>query len=337
MSAAPVTELLSRASAVHQVVPDDGKSGSSFARVAIDGEAYFLKKLSRRRDWIMRVTHDHVHRGYRVWQAGIMDAAPPCIDHTVVAMQLDGDGDDAMLSVLMRDVGADLVPEGHSVVPLAQHAHFIEHLAALSAAFWGWRDDIGDLCTMAERLRFFAPDNIAAELLAAGVPAPLAAADRGWRLLDERAPRLAALARAVHAQPDMIASPLAETPATFLHGDWKMGNLGSHAQGRTILLDWAYPGRGPACWDLCWYVALNRARLPESKEATFTRFRAALEHLGVDTTPWWQAQLDLCVAGIMATFGWEKALDEDAELAWWDAAVAQAVRRQGLPVASAAR
>ena len=55
-----------------------------------------------------------------------------------------------------------------------------------------------------------------------------------------------------------------------------MGNLGTHPDGRTILLDWAYPGSGPACWDLCWYLALNQARLPESKEATIERFRAAL-------------------------------------------------------------
>ena len=56
-----------------------------------------------------------------------------------------------------------------------------------------------------------------------------------------------------------------------------MGNLGTHPDGRTILLDWALPGSGPACWDLCWYLALNQARLPEPKEAAIGRFRAALE------------------------------------------------------------
>ena len=47
------------------------------------------------------------------------------------------------------------------------------------------------------------------------------------------------------------------------------------------------PGAGPACWDLCWYLALNRARLPEHKEAVTSRFRAALEDHGIGTGSWW--------------------------------------------------
>ena len=42
-----------------------------------------------------------------------------------------------------------------------------------------------------------------------------------------------------------------------------------------MLLDQAYPGEAPPCWDLTWYLALNRARLPESKEATIARYREA--------------------------------------------------------------
>ncbi len=131
-------------------------------------------------------------------------------------------------------------------------------------------------------------------------------------------------------RPELLTGPLGQTPRTFLHGDWKMGNLGSHPDGRTILLDWAYPGSGPACWDLCWYLALNRARLPEAKEAAIERFRTALEASGVATDPWWQAQLDLCVIGIMATFGWEKALGDAAELDWWERQVAGAAARCGI-------
>ena len=126
--------------------------------------------------------------------------------------------------------------------------------------------------------------------------------------------------------PDALIGALAATPATFLHGDWKMGNLGSHPGGRTILLDWAYPGVGPACWELCWYLALNRARLPESKEATIARFRAALETHEIDTASWFDRQLDLCLIAIMVTFGWEKALGDDAELSWWSERVKDGMR-----------
>ncbi len=141
---------------------------------------------------------------------------------------------------------------------------------------------------------------------------------------------LSGLARLIHDRPDLVTGPLAATPRTFLHGDWKMGNLGTHPDGRTILLDWAYPGSGPACWDLCWYLALNRARLPESKEAAIDRFRAALEARGVATGSWWDAQLDLCLIAIMATFGWEKALGDDDELSWWESRVIDAAARQGI-------
>ena len=326
-----VRELLSRASWRDSVPPGDGRSGAAYERVTVDGTAYFVKRLSQSSDWIMRVTGDRVHRPYLVWQAGMMSRAPRCIDHTVVAMDLDGTGGDAVLTILMRDVGGLLVSPGDTVVPPEQHRGFVAHMAALAAAFWGWTDDIG-LTTMAQRLRFFAPGTIAAELAADQVPGPLAAAAAGWPALAARSPMLSALARRVHDDPEILTARLRQLPGTFVHGDWKMGNLGRHPDGRTILLDWALPGAGPACWDLCWYLALNRARLPEPKEAVIARYRSGLENHGIATGGWWQEQLDLCLIGIMATFGWEKALGEAAELTWWEAAVTGAAARQHISI-----
>ncbi|MGN6474758.1 MAG: phosphotransferase family protein, partial [Mycobacteriales bacterium] len=262
--------------------------------------------------------------------AGLMDRAPACIDHTVVAMEVEGDGDAAVCSTLMRDVADLLVPEGDTIISPSQHESFIDHLTALSAAFWGFTDTIGGLTTMDERLRFFRTGTVARELAVDDPPGPIVAADMGWRMLPELSPPLAELAYAVQADPTLLTAPRAETPTTFLHGDWKMGNLGSHADGRTILLDWAYPGSGPACWDLCWYLALNRARLPEPKEAAIDRFRASLERHGVATAEWFERQLDLCLAAMMVTFGWEKAIGDEAELRWWESRVAEALARQGI-------
>jgi hypothetical protein len=238
---------------------------------------------------------------------------------------------DDVLTIVMRDVGESLVPPGDAAVPAVQHARFIAHMAALASAFWGWEDQLG-LTTMAQRMRFFAPDNIAAELGAAEVPGPLAAAAAGWPALARRSPLLSAAARSVHADPAIITAPLSRLPGTFVHGDWKMGNLGSHPDGRTVLLDWTLPGAGPACWDLCWYLALNRARLPEHKHAAITRYRAALESHAISTATWWQEQLDLCLIAIMATFGWEKALGDADELSWWEAQVAGAAARQHIGI-----
>jgi Phosphotransferase enzyme family len=331
-----VDVLLARSSSRADVRPSDGKAGARFERVVVDGEPYFVKHLSPASDWIMRVTGDTLHRPYQAWRSGLMSRAPASIDHTVVAMQVSGSGEQAVLTMVMRDVGGCLVPEGDTVVPAYQHEGFIEHMADLSCRFWGWKDDIG-LTTMRQRVLFFAPETIAGELLAKDVPAPIAAAATGWQLLSARSPLLSGMARLVHATPGMVTEPLAATSRTFLHGDWKMGNLGTHHDGRTILLDWAFPGSGPTCWELCWYLALNSARLPEPKEATIEHFREALEARGVATSSWWDAQLDLCMIAIMATFGWEKALGEIAELSWWERRVADAATRQGIPIPGTAR
>jgi hypothetical protein len=97
---------------------------------------------------------------------------------------------------------------------------------------------------MPERLRCFAPATIAAELARPDTDRVIEAADQGWAALGRRAPELAALAGRIHAQPGPLVAALAQTPSTFLHGDWKMGNLGSHPDGRTILLDWPTRARG---------------------------------------------------------------------------------------------
>ena len=41
-----------------------------------------------------------------------MRDAPPEVDHAVEGMAADGANEDAQLTILMRDIGADLIPEG---------------------------------------------------------------------------------------------------------------------------------------------------------------------------------------------------------------------------------
>ena len=311
------TELLAGAESSVVVDRSDGKSGSVFEQVTIDGQPHFAKTLGYRTDWIMRITGDRDLRPLKIWRAGIMRDVPPEIDHAVVGMAAEGEGVDAMLTILMRDVGEHLFVEGDSTISLEAHLGLIDGLAALSARYWGFTDDIG-LTTLEERLRFFAPDNIAAEAAVPDPPTAIQVAWQGWPRLAERAPRYSEVAAAIHATPGALADAMRSTPATFLHGDWKMGNLGRHPDGRTILLDWAYPGSGPIHWDLGWYLALNSARLPIGKEATIEALRDALERRGVRTAGWFDLQLDLCLLGIAACFGWEKAMGDETELRWWE-------------------
>jgi hypothetical protein len=303
-----IAELVDGATDRQRVHAPDGKSGSTFERLQIDGEPYFLKSLSHDDDWIMRVTHDTSQWPALVWRAGIYHSCPSTIDHTIVALAVEGQGSSARLAFLMRDVGPHLIPEGDEVVPLDVHVGCI------------------GLCDLAHRFKFFAPANIAGELVRHDVSPVLVVADQGWQRLPERAPRLYQTVTDIHAQPAALTAAVQTTPQTFVAGDWKMGNLGRHPDGRTILLDWAYPGEAPGAWDLAWYLALNRARLPQTKEDTIETYSAALTRAGVDVDEWFEKQIDLCLLGAIACFGWEKALGDDDELAWWEDRADRALR-----------
>jgi aminoglycoside phosphotransferase (APT) family kinase protein len=296
---------------------DDGKTGARLERVVVDGQRYVLKHLHAADDWVMRATADIDCRPVTLWRHGWLDALPACIDHAIVGAAWDDRPGGRGAVLVMRDVGAGLVPEGDSVLPLTQHLAFLDHMAQLHAAFWGRGDTVG-LLPLSRRFDWFGPRLAEAERARGGTdPVPTQLVPEGWARFARRAPRAAEVVFALLDDPTPLVAALETTPQTLVHGDWKAGNLGSHPDGRTILLDWAIPGIAPACADIAWYICLNRARLPQTKEATLDAYRDALERHGVDTRPWWERQRALSLLGTLLLFGWEKALGEDDELAWW--------------------
>jgi hypothetical protein len=217
------------------------------------------------------------------------------------------------------------VPFGDEPISEAQHLSFLDHLAALSAAAWEWPAELGDplalgLLRPEFRWSWFAPSSLDGER-SLGWPerVPQLAAE-GWeRFADRASAGLVAAIGELHADPTPLVDALRATPWTFLHGDWEFGNLGPASAGRTVLLDWAYPGEGPVAHELTWYLALNRARLPagHDKESTISDLRDALERRGIATADWWERQVELCLLGTLVQFGWEKAFGPDDELHWW--------------------
>jgi hypothetical protein len=319
-----VDELLAGATTREPFAHSDGKSGVPMERVVIDGEPFVLKIVSIDNDWIMRATGDLGCRPLLVWQSGLLARVPATIDHCFAGIASQRRG----AAILMRDVRPRLVPEGDGRIPLEQHLRFLDHMAGLHAAFWEWEDTIG-LVPLSGRYAFFTAEVTACEeALGSGAQVPQIAAE-GWRRLPLVSPRLADIVLPLLRDADPLVSALEATPQTFVHGDWKMGNLGSHSDGRTILLDWAVPGRAPACVELAWYVTLNRRRLPHSKEETINAYRAALERHGVDTAPWWDLQVALALLGAAVQFGWEKSYDEPAEIEWWEERAVEGARHLG--------
>ncbi len=322
-----VDELVAGATARQPFRNADGKSGSAFERVEIGGERYVLKVMHVDGDWIARSLGDLACRQVTVWACGLLDALPPSLDHAVVGAARGFGRNGWGAALLMHDVGEHLVPEGDDPVSSHEHATFVDRMAEMSARFWGFTDDVG-LTPPTLRWSFFGPGMLACEAERGWPHQVPALADQGWRAFAERAPAdVRGVVDAIRREPGLLSAALATTPSTFLHGDWKMGNLGTRPDGRTILLDCAYPGEGPACHELGWYLAINRARLPEPKEAAIDRFRHALARHGVDTAGWWDRQLELSLLGTLVQFGWEKALGDEAELGWWTDRAREGARR----------
>jgi hypothetical protein len=326
--AASVEELLAGARRLGGHVPDDARSSAGFERVEVDGEPCLVKYVDPTRDFTMRVSGDIGCRPRRVWAAGLMDVAPDLLDHATLGVARWGtNGWGAAL--LMRDVGPHLVPVGDDPVAEAAHVAFLDGIAGLSARMWGWTDD---LALLPHRMRwaFFGTAMVDGER-ALGFPeaVPRIAAE-GWERFDARAPaEVRGPVSDLRQDPSPLSLAILETPQTFLHGDWKYGNLGLGPDGRVVLLDWAYPGPGPVAHELAWYLALNHARFPpgHTKESTIAELRAALERHGVPTDGWWERQLELCLLGALVQFGWEKAYGDDAELGWWIDRAREGLRR----------
>ena len=313
-----IDELLGGATSIEPLTASDGKSGALIERALIGGESFVVKHLHADDDWIMRVTGDVLPRPLVLWRAGVLAALPACIDHAIVGVAGGLGRNRWGCALLMRDVGEWLVPEGDAPVPLDQHLRFLDHMAALHAAFRNWHDDVG-LLPRQQRFLEFDPLCAAHEVARGGTAVVPGLIVDGWKRFPSAAPRAAAGVLELLDDPSALVDGLAQAPATLVHGDWKMGNLGSHPDGRTILLDWAVTGEACGTSDLAWYLAINCARLPHSKEDAIAAYRDALERHGVTTSSWWDRAIALALLGAVVQFGWEKALaGPGPELGWWE-------------------
>jgi Phosphotransferase enzyme family len=312
-----VDELLAGATYRRPFVNSDSKSGVGFERVTIDGQPHVLKYVHIDDDWTMRFFHETSCIPLEVWRAGLMDVLPERFDAGMVGAAAGLGRDGLGAALLMRDLTSALVPTSDEPVALETHLQLLDGLGAMAARMWGWQDTVG-LLPLANRWLFCNDADIDAERQLGWPNVVPKIASEGWVRFFERAPRdvrsiLGDLRRDTRPLVDAVAT----TPLTFVHGDWKHGNLGVHSDGRVVLLDWTICGQGPVCFDLGWYLALNAARLPQTKEAAIGVLRSALETRGIPTSGWWERQLGLCLLGTLVMFGWEKALGSEDELGWW--------------------
>lgn len=327
------------------LVSVDGLSDVPLERIVTIGpdgrRSLVLKRFAYAGDWVMRATDDVHGRAAQAWISGLLDRLPTAIEHAVVACAHDGAG----WAVLMRDVGHTLVPPGDTPITADEQGRFLAHMAAMHATFWGqlrWdRPGLG-LCSLRQRYLALAPATMGRSDVSA-CPIPEMAV-RGWaRLEDAVAPGVASIVRALLDDPDPLCAALRAHPQTIIHGDWKLGNLGLEDDGarrRTVLLDWAFIGVAPPAVDLGWYLAVNSARLPVSREETIATFERCLRGALGDRfeRSWWEPQLDLALLGAFIQLGWPKVLGalegdpvvrerEQDEVRWWSEHVLRGARR----------
>jgi hypothetical protein len=309
-----------------------GKSGARLERVVIAGQRYVLKHLDLGADWTVRAAGDLRGAPLTLWERGILDRLPACLNQPIVAVARErggGRGPSGGCALLMRDVTPWLVPATSALLPLGQHLRFLRHMAALHATFWGCGAEFEVIPAMHRYLEL-SPWTAQAEAGLGSDHLVPRLVGRGWPLLAEIAPSAAAVVTPLAHDPGPLVDALASTPHTFVHSNWKLDNLGTDGEGRTVLLDWEQPGRGAALSDLAWYLAINCRRLPQAKEAAIDAYRTELERCGVSTAGWWDRQLALCLLGALVQFGWEKALGGyDEELAWWESRAVTAGRLLG--------
>jgi hypothetical protein len=325
--AGSIDELLAGASSRQPMARGaESLSSATFERVVIDGDRYVLKHLHCDDDWVMRATGDVTCRPVELWRRGLLHAQPACIDHTVVGVAAGVGRHGWGGAVLMHDRSECFVPDTDDVISVEQHERFLDHMAALHAHWWGFRDRWG-IIGVGTRFVFFND-------FLPGIEAPLGSDARPAQLLEpgnaslaQESPATYQLARDLFADLTPLLVPLESSPTTFIHGDWKLGNLGSRADGRTVLVDWAFPGEGHAATDLAWYLGVNCRRLPTNHDDTIECYRQALVRHGVETDGWWDAQLGLALIGCFLQQGWSKAFDgRDDELVWWEDRVLDATR-----------
>src|SRR4051794_27679224 len=316
-------ELLAGATSREHLKSLDSKSGANFERVVIDGTSYVVKHFAAP-DWLAEGSQDTSCRSVTLFEDGVYDAVEDIIDSTVVgAARLGVGGWPA--AMLMRDASADFVPVD-AAVDLDTHHALLAAMAGLHARFWE-SPPATTYMPLAVNYEFLSPRRAVAERDTGGDRSDvLRAVGPGWAQVAAEVPAAWPVVAGLLDDPTPLVTALGRGPSTFVHGDWKMGNLGRAGDGRVVLVDWDRPMAASPTIDLGWYVAVNCDRLPESKDASLETYRQALERRGITTGAWWEEQVDLGLLGGFVQLGWSKA-GQPEELAWWAAVADRAKSR----------
>ena len=302
-----IEALLDRAELLgveEEAFPNDGWSGASMTLLPRDdGSRFVLKRDSLARDWIARATRDGpVPR--EAWFAAAGPSLPPSIRNPALGGAFDPSTGEA--AVLMPDL-SEILFDWNAALPVERLDQVLAALAALHDPAWELPGD-APWCPIRERV---------ALICRSSLERPGPARDVIGALSDDPAP----LVRALDAQP-----------ATLIHGDLKLANVGVAADGVVDVVDWQMVSLAPVAIELGWFLVSNVNALPLPPEAVLERYWRLRGRGPGDED-------DLAILVGLLLRGWRKGYDAEAginlasgvsaadDLAWWcDRAVEAAGR-----------
>lgn len=305
-------------------------SSATLERVELaTSEHLIFKHVPADGDWLSRATGG-ADRVRRLWESGLLGRIGDVVDHTVRGVQ-HVDGHDV---VVIRDASEDLIPPAVSV-PRATSRRLLAGLAELRAR--SRSEPVQPLCPIGARYAMFAPQLHAAD------PGPGRHPRRdtilaGWEVFAERVDGAVVEAVfAVHRDSGGLEDRLGRFPATLVHGDAKLENLGLGRHG-LVAIDWGeLTGFGPAEIDVAWYALKGSSRIGVTPDEVFGDYEAVAGRLLE------RDALDLACIGSLAQMGFRFAAalaggdgpDAGAgaavQLEWWVGRVRAALERAGLP------
>jgi hypothetical protein len=310
--------------------PNDGWSGAEIRLLRRGNDRFVLKRDSLAGDWIARATADGpVLR--EAWFAAAGPTLPAPIRNPALGGAFDADTGES--AVLMPDLGGVLFDWNSTLA--AEHLDVVlAALAGLHAHPWvaaGALPADAPWCPIPERIAL-----ISRPSLERPGPARDAVAERllpGWDLFDRLAtPAARDVIAALSADPGPLLRALGDQPATLIHGDLKLANVGIAADGSVEVVDWQMVMVAPAAIELGWFLVSNVNALPLTADAVLERYRGAGGRLD-------DAGADLAILVGLLLRGWRKGYDAEAgitlasgagaadDLAWWcDRAVEAAGR-----------
>lgn len=320
------------AGVVEEPLRHDGWSGAEITRLTRDdGTRFVVKRDGLARDWIARATRDAPElREALLVRLNPTLPGPVRLPHLGAAR----DGDDVAL--VMPDLTGTLIPWEQPIdIPTLDRV--LDALAALHREPWHRQLPPGFPWTDPARRLTLLTRSAAAAYDAEGLPFARRFLG-GWDAYARLAqPRARAVIERLTADPGPLLTAFGRLPASGLHGDLKLGNVGLAGDGSVPIIDWQMTLVAPVAVELGWFLVANVAGLPLPPDAILEGYRRAAGLVDDET---WRAQRDLTVLVGLLLRGWRKGADTAAgvvypsgiaaatDLRWWTSNAIEAARRR---------